>query len=137
MTAYILDTNTISLILRQSPAVLRRFEEVLIPANTILGCPLVWYEIRRGLLARDATSQIKRFDDLFGAFIWQDYNIADWLLAAKLWADRRAQGKPVGDADLLIAVYAYNRSAVLVTDNERDFANLGVRIENWARTATS
>jgi predicted nucleic acid-binding protein len=38
---------------------------------------------------------------------------------------------PVSDADLLIAVFARIRNAILVTNNEKDVVGLGVVIENW------
>jgi hypothetical protein len=33
----------------------------------------------------------------------------------------------------LIAVFALNRNAILVTSNEKDFAGLGVSLENWLK----
>jgi len=35
--------------------------------------------------------------------------------------------------DVLIGVFAYNRDAVLVTNNEKDFLSLGVTVENWTK----
>lgn len=131
MTAYVLDTNIMSLALRPDPGVYARFSQVLKPDNVILGCPTVWYELRRGLLARDAKAQMQRFEALFATFVWQDYTRDDWTLATTLWAQRRARGLPISDADLLIGVFALTRSAVLVTDNEKDFVGLGVAMENW------
>ena len=132
MTTYVLDTNIISLLLRNSAVVRVRLDKALTSDNVILGCPIVWYEVRRGLLACDAKQQIQVFDILFAAFNWQDYSQPDWYLATQLWSQRRAQGHPIGDADLLIAAFARNREAVLVTDNTKDFVDLGVATENWA-----
>jgi len=133
MTAYVFDTNTVSLILRRAPNVLSHLRTKLTRDDLIIGCPVVWYELKRGFLAKSATAQMKRFEALFATFVWQDYTLTDWSLAAELWAQRRARGMPVGDADLLIGVYARNRDAVLVTDNEKDFVELNVKIENWKR----
>jgi tRNA(fMet)-specific endonuclease VapC len=133
MTHYVLDTNIISLILRDDPRVRQRFEQILTPEHLILGCPVVWYELRRGLLAKDAKNQMQRFEALFSAFTWQDYTIADWALAADLWSQRRTQGSPIQDADLLIAVFARNRNAILATNNDKDVTGLGVLVEDWAR----
>ena len=103
--------------------------------DRVLGCPIVWYEIRRGLLARDAHRQMEQFEKMFVTFEWQDFTPADWSLASDLWAQRRTQGRPISDADLLIAVFARSRNAVLATDNEKDFEGLGVTIENWTKEA--
>ncbi len=132
MTSYVLDTNIISLILRRDAQVLAQFQEVVLADSTILACPVVWYEIRRGLLARDAKGQMQRFEVLFENFTWQDYDQADWALAVDLWTQRRSQGLPIGDADLLIGVFAHNRGAAVVTDNVKDFVGLNLTIENWA-----
>ena len=131
MTAFVLDTSIISLILREHPTVTSRFHAISTPQHHVLGCPTVWYEVRRGLLNRDAKSQMRLFLKLFASFEWQDYTRADWELAADWWAQRRNAGKPIADADLLIAVFAHARHAVLVTDNEKDFDDLQVNAENW------
>ncbi len=128
---YVLDTNIISLLLRRNEAVTKRYRLARLADDTIIGCPIVWYELQRGLLAQDAQKQIGQFATLFATFIWQEYARNDWELAADLWRQRRVQGLPIADADLFIAVFARNRSATLDTDNEKDFAQLGVNIENW------
>ncbi len=132
MTFYVLDTNIISLLLRNDSTTLAHFNDILLPDNLIIGCPLVWYEVQRGLLKRDARRQADHFHDLFQTFIWQDYTEADWALAATLWAQRFRQGLPVADADLLIGAFSIVRNAVLVTNNAPDFDRLGISIENWS-----
>jgi tRNA(fMet)-specific endonuclease VapC len=131
MASYVLDTNIVSLILRGDTQVRENFEKIVNPDNIILGCPVVWYELRRGLVAKDARRQVRRFEALFATFQWQNLTFRDWSLAATLWAQRRVQGMPVSDADLLIAVFARIRNAILVTNNEKDVVGLGVVIENW------
>lgn len=131
MKRYVLDTNIVSLIVKRDAVVVHQFDAQIKNTDVLLGCPVVWYEARRGLLANDARSQMSRFSVLFESFIWQDYTRDDWTLAAQWWANRRAAGRPIADADLLIAVFTYNRDAVLVTDNEKDFAGLSVTVENW------
>ena len=131
MTRYVIDTNIIALRLRNSENVKQHFSHIVQSQDVVIGCPVVWYEVRRGLLQRDAKGQMMRFTLLFSGFEWQDYTLNDWTLASELWAKRSLLGKPVGDADLMIAVFAINRNAILVTDNEKDFVDLGVTIENW------
>jgi len=89
--------------------------------------------LHRGLIAKDAKAQMARVERLYTPFQWQDYDQRDWSLAATLWAQRRAQGRPISDADLLIAVFTINRNAVLATDNEKDFDGLNVTVENWTK----
>lgn len=128
---YVLDTNTLSFLIDNDQQVITKFADVINTGGTFLGCPLVWFEIQRGLLAKDARARMRRFDLLWTDFAWDDYQRSDWALAAQWWALRRSVGMPVSDADLLIAVFAYQRDAILVTDNEKDFVGLPVRLENW------
>jgi predicted nucleic acid-binding protein len=131
MTVYCLDTNTLSFLVRNEEPVVTRFTAALAKPNIVLICPFVWFEVQRGLLARDAKSQFAYAETLIGKLVWRDYERQDWELAARLWMKRRLAGRPIADADLLIAVFAINRDAVLVTDNERDFAELGAKVQNW------
>jgi predicted nucleic acid-binding protein len=128
---YVLDTNIFSWLLAQDQEIVSRMSQQIKDVDAILGCPVVWYEVRRGLLAKDAKRQMQRFEALFATFRWHDFTRDDWKLAADLWAARRSQGIPVNDADLLIAVFARNRNATLISDNGKDFAGLGVPLENW------
>ncbi len=48
-----------------------------------------------------------------------------------MWSDSRSAGRPCADADTLIAAFASNRDALLVTDNLAHFEHLGVPLENW------
>ena len=128
---YVFDTNIFSWLLAQDQEIISRMSQQVKDEDIILGCPVVWYEVRRGLLAKDAKRQMQRFEALFATFLWQDYQQADWKLAAELWTARRTQGIPINDADLLIAVFARNRNATLISDNGKDFADLNVTLENW------
>jgi tRNA(fMet)-specific endonuclease VapC len=133
MSRYVLDTNIVSFIVKRDSSVLSRFRSEITPDDVLIGCPMVWYEAQRGLLAKGAQSQINRFSALFNSFVWQDYTVEDWQLASQWWVRRRTAGSPIGDADLLIAVFTYVRDAILVTDNEKDFAALDVTVENGMR----
>src|SRR4051812_18469081 len=100
---YVFDTNIFSWLLRQDQEIISRMGQQVKDEDVILGCPVVWYEVRRGLLAKDANRQMQRFEKLFATFLWHDLTRDDWKLAADLWTARRNQGIPVNDADLLIA----------------------------------
>lgn len=94
-------------------------------------CPVVYFEIKRGLLKKNAAKQLQFFDNLISWCQWDDFTLEDWNVAAELWAQREVMGNPIEDADLLIAVYARQRDATLVTNNERHFAHLDLMLENW------
>lgn len=128
---YLLDTNIISLLLRRHATVIQRTEAALVANATIILSPIVYYEVKRGLLKRDAKKQTDFFEQLMSKFAWQDFEPNDWEEAARLWASRMSKGAPITDADVLIAAQAKRLDAILVTDNTKDFADLGVKTENW------
>jgi tRNA(fMet)-specific endonuclease VapC len=134
MTLYVLDTNIVSLIIRRDTVVQSQYRNIIQHDDIVIRCPMVWYEVQRWLLTKGATAQLARFRALFSTFEWQDYTREDWSLASTWWAQHRKSGKPIADADLLIAVFAHNRNAILVSDNVKDFVGLGVTVENWKET---
>lgn len=129
--AYVVDTNIVSSVLRQDRNAAGRLDEVLRLGGTLYLCPVVYYEVVRGLLHSPVARMLEVFDEMRSHLLWQEFTPADWQLAAQLWAEARSSGRPHADADILIAAYALGRSAVLVTDNERHFSDLGLTIENW------
>lgn len=133
MNSYLLDTNIVSLVLRRNQAVEQKLELVLSANDSVVLSPIVWYELMRGLLTRDAKNQQTFLAGLLLRFDYRDLDREDWQVAARLWAERSRMGRPIADADLLIAVQAKRLSAILVTDNEKDFEGLGVKTENWRR----
>jgi tRNA(fMet)-specific endonuclease VapC len=131
MIAYLLDTNIISALLKKEDEVERRLRETVAMKEMVFLSAVVHYEAKRGLLKRDAKNQMQGLERLVARFEWCDVLSADWELAAHLWVERTKIGKPIEDADLLIAAQAKRLGAILVTDNEKDFDDLGVKIENW------
>lgn len=132
MARYVFDTNIFTAILRQEPQIAERLTKAN-EGEQFLLCPLVFYEVQRGLLYRDAKRQLAFFINYAARFIWSDFTQTDWQQAAQMWAKLRRQGRFVEDSDLLIGVYAAQRQAVVITDNEKDFAPLGIALENWRR----
>ena len=131
MSRYVLDTNILSALLRYEAKPVEYTARAASANNELLLCPVVFYEALRGLLHRDAQMQRQRLLDYAAALIWDDFNRADWEIAADLWAALRSQGLQVSDADLLIGVYALQRQATVVTANEKHFMPLGVQTVNW------
>ncbi len=131
MTTYLLDTNIISSVLRRDSLVERRAEEAFAANATILLSPVAYYETKRGLLKRDAKRQMAFFEKWMSQLVWRDLEREDLDLAAQLWATREKLGRPIEDADVLIAAQAKRLEAILVTDNEKDFHSLGITVENW------
>ncbi|MBN1964136.1 MAG: hypothetical protein JW910_05795 [Anaerolineae bacterium] len=82
MTLYVQDTNIISFYLRNEAGILEQVDQVLAGPDELLICPVVWYEVRRGLLATGATRRMADFEELIATFLRDDYTFNDWRLAA-------------------------------------------------------
>lgn len=129
---FVLDTDTISYILRGNPIVTEKMRRAAEQGTEFYLCPIVYYEVRRGLLYRDAKRQLGDFEKLASLLIWKELAKDVWEEAASVWANIRRKGQPVGgDADVLIAAYTRRLRATVVSHNTADFARLGVSVTDW------
>ncbi len=131
MTTYLLDTNILSAVIRKEARADQRFRQAVDDDDVLLLSVVVFYEIRRGLLRRDAKKQMVTLEHLASQLAWCDVIQEDWEQAAWMWVERAKSGRPIADADVLIAAQAKRLEAILVTDNEKDFDGLGITVENW------
>jgi len=128
--AYLLDTDIVTAILRKDPQVADRLRAALASNARVFISAVVYYEIKRGLLRRDASRQLAAFEEMVRHLEWLDVERPHWDAAAALWAESRRVGSPINDADLLLAAQARQLRAVVVTDDD-DFNRLDVPCENW------
>jgi len=129
---YVLDTNIITAIMKGDDKVKKRTQKAKLEGEKILINGISYYEIKRGLLAKDATVQLKRFELLcreFGLVLLDTQYIFD--RAAEIYANLQRRGELVEDADILIASVVSFRNFILVSD-DTDFNRIqGLKIENW------
>ena len=133
--AYLLDTNIVSAALKRNPSVLEQLRAKLRANCRILLSAVVYYEVKRGLLKRDAMRQLARFEEMTRHWTWLDVEPSHWDAAAAQWAICQKAGVAVNDADLLLAVQARLTEAVVVT-NDGDFDYLDVECEDWLALAS-
>ena len=128
----VLDSDTLSYLIKGlSPAMERAKAYLRVHPRLSFGI-ITYYEVRRGLLYRDARRQLPLFEELANRseVIALDMKVAD--VAAAIYADLRRQGWVIADADLLIAATAIAHDAILVTSNEAHYARIpGLELENW------
>jgi tRNA(fMet)-specific endonuclease VapC len=133
MIRFALDTNIISYILRNDLTVINRFQQEATQENEFVMLPVVYYEVSRWLMERNATKLQAEFNDLCSEFPLLDTTKDVWDKAAALYVHTRKIGKPIGsDADLLVAAYCLLNNCTLVTNNIRHFENIeGLSLANW------
>ena len=132
----LLDTDTLSALLRRSPAVVRRARHHLDAYGHLTFSAITRYEILRGLKARGALRQQEAFEDFCAANIVVPLTAAVVVSAAEIYADLRRREELIGDADIPIAATAAVEERAVATNNRRHFDRVeGLRVENWLRDA--
>jgi tRNA(fMet)-specific endonuclease VapC len=131
---YILDTNIVSALIATNPQVHQKLREAFDTPQTVFISALTYYEIKRGLLHKNALQKMSTFTKLCEDFVIVGVDpTAIPEKAAEIHADLRKRGLTIQDVDILIAATALTRNLTVVTDD----AGLGyvrdVRVENWLR----
>lgn len=130
VTRYMLDTNTVSYLLKKHPAVARRV--VAAPITSLCISAITQGELLFGLARRpDATAlhaAVREFLRRVDVLPW-DAATAEVYGPARAAAQR--EGRVLAPMDFLIGAHALSIDAVLVT-NDRAFAQLpGLAVEDW------
>ena len=132
MAKYVLDSDIVSAILRKDQGAARGLREALTSNHSVVICSVVYYEVKRGLLYKDARNQLGDFEQFVRNMDWRDVEKPDWEEAAQIWSSRMKRGQRIDvDADILISAVARIDGAVVVTRNTRHFSNLGLTVLSW------
>ncbi len=130
MTRYMLDTNTVSYLIKGHPAVSRRV--VSVPMASLCVSSITQGELLFGLAKRPEAKRlhmaVREFLLRVDVLPW-DSAIAECYGAVR--AELERQGKLLGLLDLLIATHALGTDAILVT-NDQAFCQVdGLHVEDW------
>jgi tRNA(fMet)-specific endonuclease VapC len=132
MDEVLLDTDILNEVLKQKNAVVvLHAADYLAQHQQLAVSSITWYEVLRGLLEKNATTQLAQFRAFSGNTLLLP--VTDDILerAAHLWADGRKQGLAPKDADLMIAATALNYGRTLVTGNTAHFSWItGLALDN-------
>ncbi len=130
---YVIDTNILTAILKDDGDVKTKADEVLFSGDNICINCVTYYEIKKGLLFKDAKRQMQIFEHLctqYDLILFDELFIFD--KAAEIYAELRKNGTTIEDTDIFIASLASITDSILVTDNTRHFEPINVsNIENW------
>jgi tRNA(fMet)-specific endonuclease VapC len=134
-TAYMLDTNICSFIMRERPhAVIERLQGEVERRNSIVISVVTYYEMLLGAIGRSASP---RHAHLVKAFVTRLSAILPWERTAaeeamRIRQDLAARGTLIGGNDMMIAGHAIAAPCVLVTNNAREFSRVkGLKVEDW------
>lgn len=132
MKPVLLDTDTLSLFLRNDLQVVAHVQQYLQHFDTLNISIITKYEILSGLYHKDASKQLMRFEQLLvllNVIPLNDYAVE---IAAKKYAETRKLGTPIDDIDLLIAAIALANNLAIVTHNTKHFSKISeLTIFDW------
>jgi len=133
-TVYALDTNMVSFFLKGNKDVINRVRNALMHGNRLVIPPIVYYEVRRGLLVKDARKQTVAFDNLCKSIPIGDITLPMLDEAAAIYAGHRGSRHTIGDADTLIAAFCIANGFTLVTNNTKHFTHIeGLKLADWTK----
>ena len=132
---YLLDTDIcIYLIKSKPPSVIQRLQEVANEQVAISTVTLfeLQYGVENSLRREQASKALSHFVSSIHHILPVDEAAARY--AAKIRADLKRKGMPIGPYDVLIAAVALANDLILVSNNVREFERVsGLSLENWAR----
>lgn len=130
--SYILDTNIVTAILKQDRQVAKQLRLVEARRQALFISCITYYEIQRGLLYVNSTRKLSLFNefcrDATVVFL-DDIQIIE--KASEIHADLKRRGRPIQDADILIAATAIVRSLILVSNDSDMLRVSDLALENW------
>jgi tRNA(fMet)-specific endonuclease VapC len=128
----VVDTDTLSAIMRRHPTALAKAAEYLALHQKLSFSSMTEYEIRRGLEYKRATRQLQKFNTLRASS--EVLPISDAVIerAAAVYAELRRKGQLIGDGDIFIAATALEWNRRVVTNNLSHFSRIdGLLVESW------
>jgi predicted nucleic acid-binding protein len=124
MNGFAVDTNIISFMLRKDRKLQERVYKEVTEGPGVIIPPIAFYEIKRGLLAHNATEKMARFERLCDTIGVDDMDVETLDMAARIYAELKKTGRLIEDSDILIAASCLAHGYVLVTNNTKHFENI-------------
>ena len=130
--AYLLDTNIVSLALRNNFKVTAEIAQLKSQRQILSISCVTYFEVKRGLFAVKATKQLERFDDFSKDFqiIFLD-DLAILEKAAEIHANLKLRGLQIQTEDILIAATAIVKGFILVSHDSDLLRVEELTLENW------
>ncbi len=130
MTRYMLDTNTVSHLVKQHPAVRRHV--VAVPITALCISAITAGELRFGLAKRPDAVGLHR---AIGEFL-RRVDVLPWDNAVSERygterVDMQRKGRVLAPLDMLIAAHALDAEAVLVTSDSAFNLVAGLNVQDW------
>jgi len=134
MSAFLLDTNVLSEVIKRSPCpeVIRRVHSL--PPGQAFTSAVCVTELRYGAARRPDGPQLWRRieDELLARVAILSFGVAEAIRAGDVLSELAARGQPIGVEDTLIGATALVHGLVVATRNTRHLGRIeGLRVESW------
>lgn len=130
---YLLDTNTLSNLIRQPQGPVAERIAQAGEAN-VLTSVVVACELRYGAAKRGSRRLTRQVEAVLGALTVRSLESDVERIYAAIRVALERKGTPIGAHNMLIAAHARAIDAVCVTDNLAEFKRVpSLRVENWVR----
>ena len=127
---YMLDTDTLSHIVRNHSPIIRNLiehEEDEICISTI-----TYAELSYGLEKKGSDRLFNEVHSILEKLSIIDFDDSQSELYGKIRVGLERSGTPLGDMDMLIAAAALSTGAILVSHNKKYFSKIkGIKVEDW------
>ena len=134
MAVYMLDTDTCSYIMKRShPKLLKKIQSLPMAEQVVSVVTMaeLLYGAKLSAKPKQAVEAYDAFIKHFAVMHWTQEAAEHY---ADISADLKRRGEMIGANDLLIAAHARSISAILVTNNVREFGRVkSLKVENWAK----
>ncbi|ULJ64269.1 type II toxin-antitoxin system VapC family toxin [Wielerella bovis] len=120
---YMLDTNICIYLMKHTPpSVVQRFSQCFV--GEVVMSAITWAELQRGL-------NIHQLAETFQQLAALIHIVPFDAAAGEVFGKLMQTGKHKASFDTLIASHAISLGLILVSNNEKDFSQFDLTVENW------
>ncbi len=131
MAQYLLDTDTLSDLVRHPQGVIARRIEAVAP-EAIATSVIAAAELRYGAAKKGSRRLANQVSAILSHLTILPFETPVETAYGRIRRDLEAAGTPIGGNDLLIAAQAQTLGCCVVTGNVREFGRVsGLKVENW------
>ena len=133
---YALDSDIISYFLKNNRDIQEKLRNIIYENHVYSIPPLVYYEVKRWIILKNATKQLQEFKKLYEKSVKNEMTLEIWEKAVELYARLISRGTPIGkdgkESDIFTAAFCIVNDYILVTNNTKHFENIEeLKTVNW------
>jgi predicted nucleic acid-binding protein len=128
---YALDTNILTYYLKGNRKIMDRVDSEANNGKIVIP-PIVYFEIKKWLLANNSKTKLLAFEKLFNKYNIDFINKEVLDLSLSIYIKLRKKGISIDDGDLFIAAYCIKNNYILISNNQKHFEEIeNIQVNNW------